>query len=173
MASPTAPDFRVEELYLAHRTHLLSVAAAMCRSREDAEECLQEVFLTALHHERETPGYLRDPAWPWLRKVLVHTVIARHAREQRGRELLHSLLSHVPKPGHEERLDVLNALRQLPLRMRQCAALFYLEDLDTRAIAELMDCSPRTVETQLRNARKHLRHALGEDYPDILQQEVP
>ncbi len=173
MVPNATPDSRVEALYCEHRSHLLGVAIAMCRNREMAEECVQEVFVTALRHEREDPGYLADPVWPWLRKVLVHIVWSRREREQRGRDLLHLLIARVTGADHEERLDILAALHSLPLRMRQCATLFYLEDLDTAAIATLMDCSPRTVETQLRNARSRLRHSLGDAYAEVLQQEVP
>ncbi len=171
VSQSTAPDARVQDLYLEHRTHLMRVAIAMCRNPELAEECLHDVFVAALRRELEEPGYIRDPAWPWLRKTLIHTVIARHKRERRGKDLLHFLVSRLAGPEDIERLDVLHALHDLPLRMRQSATLFYLEDLDTATIASLMQCSPRTVETQLRNARKRLQHSLGSAYSDILQEE--
>ena len=48
------------------------------------------------------------------------------------------------------------ALQNLPPRMRATVVLFYGEDLSTAQTAAALGCSPRTVEIQLRAARRRL-----------------
>jgi len=53
-------------------------------------------------------------------------------------------------------LDWHCALQTLPPRMRATVVLFYGEDLSTAQTAAALGCSPRTVEIQLRAARRRL-----------------
>lgn len=47
--------------------------------------------------------------------------------------------------------------------MRACVVLFYQEDLSTAQVAGTLGCSAKTVENQLREARRQLAVALELD----------
>ena len=53
------------------------------------------------------------------------------------------------------------ALRELPVRMRTAVVLRYFEDLSEQQTADLMGCSPSTVNTQTARGLARLRAALA------------
>jgi RNA polymerase sigma-70 factor, ECF subfamily len=57
----------------------------------------------------------------------------------------------------DEREDLQRAVAQLPERCREILLLKYQHDLNTKEIAQLLNISTRTVETQLYKAVKTLR----------------
>lgn len=68
-----------------------------------------------------------------------------------------------PRPT-EERLTLLQALRELPPRMRATVMLRFWDDLSIRDTAHLLDCSEGTVKSTTSKALAHLRSRLGEDF---------
>jgi RNA polymerase sigma factor (sigma-70 family) len=160
------PDARVAALYVAHYRHLVGLAAMLTGGHASGEEIAQETFLLALRQERRKPGYLTDPAWPWLRISAVH--LAGRWRKRLLRELLpqlgHSRPANLSDGWGVETMDVLRAIHQLPARMRLCLVLAHVEDQSTVAIAGMLGCSTQNVDSQLRKGRARLRTILGEDY---------
>src|SRR5438309_2045833 len=159
-------DDQLERVYRAEFRRLSALGRLLTGDPAAGEDLAHEVFLDALKRIRRDPGYLRDPAWPWLRTALVH--LASKRRRQAVRELLR-LARVYERPRHEEwtpdALDFMNALATLPTRMRACVVLFYCEDLPTAHVAETLGCSPRTVENHLRAARQLLAGSLGIEPP--------
>jgi len=66
--------------------------------------------------------------------------------------------------GGVESIDVLQALRRLPSKMRLCVILAHVEDQSTASIATMLGCSTQNVDSQLRKGRQRLRTILGEGY---------
>ena len=60
-------------------------------------------------------------------------------------------------------VDVMNALKRLPLQQRQVCALHYLMDQSIETIAEGLGVSEGTVKTQLHRARKALAARLRKE----------
>jgi RNA polymerase sigma factor (sigma-70 family) len=62
----------------------------------------------------------------------------------------------------EEHRRVLDAVRQLPTRQRDCITLRYFEELSIEGIASTLDLSPNSVKTHLQRAMSALDRMLGE-----------
>ena len=120
--------------------------------------------MRALRACRRDPEYLQEPAWPWLRTTLVRLVIQRH--RSRMREMLRLVRVYEP-PGSTawpgDTVDVADALRALPPRMRACVVLHHCEDLTAAETADVVGCSPATVIVHLREGRARLRARLDPD----------
>jgi RNA polymerase sigma-70 factor (ECF subfamily) len=63
----------------------------------------------------------------------------------------------------ELRPEVLAAVFRLSVRQRAVIVLSYWDDLDTAAIAALLDISQGSVKRHLARARSHLKEALSAD----------
>ena len=62
---------RLAALFDAHHRRLFTLACRMCRSREDARDCVQETFLRAARRpELIPPGSSSEEAW--LVRVLIN-----------------------------------------------------------------------------------------------------
>ena len=156
------PD--LDHVYKAEIRRLIGLGSVLMGSRAAGEDLAHDAFLMVLRRTEREPGYVRSPAWPLLRTVLVRLAVQRRraiARESRR------LARFWQPPETEwwdpdpELIDWQAALRTLPPRMRACVVLFYGEDLSVADVAKALGCSPRTVEHQLHDARAKLADRLA------------
>jgi RNA polymerase sigma factor (sigma-70 family) len=123
------------------------------------EDLAHDAFLLLVERVGREPAYLRGPAWPLLRTMVVRLAIQRRRALARELRRLARAWQPAPSEGWEPSdavLDWQTALQSLPPRMRATVVLFYGEDLSTAQTAAALSCSPRTVEIQLRAARRRL-----------------
>ena len=66
----------------------------------------------------------------------------------------------------EEGINVKNCVKKLPEKLRTPVVLSYFNALSHSEIAEILKCSPKTVETRLYRARKLLKEYLGGSHSD-------
>jgi RNA polymerase sigma-70 factor (ECF subfamily) len=143
----------------------LRLAMRVLRQREDAEDLVQDAFLSALRHIDTFDAH--RPFWPWLSRIIVNRGIdlsvARSIRVTS--ELTADLADGGESPSAgAERDDVFarvrRAMSSLPPRRRMVVELFELDGLSVAEIAESMETAPATVRWHLHVARRQLRHAL-------------
>lgn len=168
-ADPVAADARrhaaqrrLGEVYAAEGGRLLALATLLSGSRAAGEDLAHAVFTEAVRRGNLEPGFLRDPAWPWLRQVAVRMAMRQRHRLRLQMSRLHLLHPAADGAGAwpDATVDLVRALGRLPARMRTCVVLAYLEDQGTETIAAAMRCAPKTVENQLREGRQRLRALL-------------
>lgn len=154
----------LDAVYAAEIRKLIALGATLTGDASAGEDLAQDAFLLLVRRVRRQPDYLREPAWPLLRTILVR--LAAQRRRAIARELRR--LVRVYQPSADEQwapdptlLDWQAALLELPPRMRACVVLFYGEDLSIANVAAALRCSPRTVENQLRLARRRLGQRAG------------
>jgi RNA polymerase sigma-70 factor (ECF subfamily) len=160
-----------QRLFEEHAEALHRYAYRIVRSREMAEDVVQDVFfrLWRVWDRIEIGAYTRAYLYVTTRsRALNH--IKRELREERRRmTTVHGIVSEeaaLPPEG-ETRMDadeIVNAieqvLKQMPPRQREVAALRLRHQLTTREIAERLSISPRTVEVHIGRATKALREQL-------------
>jgi RNA polymerase sigma-70 factor, ECF subfamily len=150
------------ELYQRHGRALLRFSAAMCRSRQAAEDMVHDAFVALL---REPLNF--DPAlgtvFGYLCGVLRHRV-SRHFRHEKRWVALDtdndSSPVHVDEhnPADEiARSEMTAAFRramlELPLQHREVIALCDLEELPYTTVAGILNCPVGTVRSRLHRAR--------------------
>lgn len=164
-----------EALYLAHHEALWRFAYGYVRSREVAEELVQEVFL-ALWSARA--GWeVRTRVRAWLYTAVRHQAL-NHLRHERltapilsagnGRPDTAALsMGEPPQDAHEalearEFDDVVQlALDSLPERRRIAMTLRWKHDLSALEIARVLETTPEAVRVLLTRARQELSVLLG------------
>ena len=67
-------------------------------------------------------------------------------------------------PEKEDYSDVTEAVKKLPVKLKDVIWLFYYDDYQTDEIAKILGRPPSTVRNQLRDARKLLKNILGGDF---------
>lgn len=136
--------------------------------RRDAEDLLQEVFLTAY---RKMALYRGEAALgTWLFRLATNLCLD-HLRSRGTRFALASdpIDEEPPAPptgsgpvlGVIDRLDLERALEGLPPGCRQVFVLHDVEGLEHKEIAALLGISDGTSKSQLHKARLRLRAALA------------
>jgi RNA polymerase sigma-70 factor, ECF subfamily len=167
-------------LYERHGRALLRFSAAMCRSRQAAEDMVHDTFVELM---REPANF--DPAqgsvFAYLCGVLRHR-ISHHFRQQKRWVALDEdapvQVHEAPGPADEiARSELTAAFRQamleLPVPHREVIALCDLEELPYTTVASILDCPVGTVRSRLHRARALLTIRLVSLEVVELQSEMP
>ncbi len=154
---PDADAAAVEAFVRRLAPQLLRLAHALTGNAADAEDVAQE----ALTRVCAAWPRLRSDGHPaaYARRTLVN-VFLNEQRRRSGERRVVVLLGAMPptEPAPSAALtDALRLLDALPPRQRAAVALRYVVDLDDRAIADALGCSPSTVRSQIARALEALR----------------
>ncbi len=158
-----------EELYRAHAGRIYSLALRMLGNAADAEDLLQEIFLTA-HRKLET--FRGDAALgTWLYRLATNQVLdhvrSRAARTGQMTDGLDDAAVIADGMGHRlgeraiDRIDLERALAQLPEGCRAAFVLHDVEGLEHREVADVLGIAEGTSKSQVHKARLRLRALLG------------
>jgi RNA polymerase sigma-70 factor (ECF subfamily) len=158
---------------------LYATGLRMTRDPRDAEDLVQDTFLTAFRFfHRFEPG---TNCKAWLFKILTNTFINKYRKRVREREVRDvidqeetpSLMSEDVAAASKDPEgtilgsllsdDVKRALDGVPHDYRMAVVLCDLEEFSYKEIADIMDCPVGTVMSRLHRGRRLLQKAL-KDY---------
>ncbi len=156
-----------EAVYRTHAPRLFGLACRMV-GRTEAEDLLQEVFLTA--HRKLALYRGESSLGTWLFRLATNQCLD-YLRSKRARfAAMTDDLDAEPQAsgagagavvGVVDRLDLERALASLPTGCRAVFVLHDIEGCEHREIAELMGIADGTSKSQLHKARMRLRAALA------------
>jgi len=158
-----------EELYRAHAGRLYSVAFRMVGNAADAEDLLQEIFLSA--HRKLESFRGESTLGTWLYRLAVNLCLDYlRSRAGRASHLTDPLDDEpgLPEPGGRSladrtvsKMDLERALAQLPVGCRTAFVLHDVEGLEHKEIGEVMGIAEGTSKSQVHKARLRLRSLLA------------
>ncbi len=154
-------DALVVRLFREEAPSLVRLARLFTDDRNAAEDLVQEAFIR-LHR---AAGRIRNPekAAPYLRSIVLNL-----ARDHNRRGLMSLRLAPAPPPAlgadplgdqivaSEEHRQVLDALRDLSSRQRDCLVLRFYFEMTERETAETLGISPNSVKTHCRRGLEAL-----------------
>lgn len=158
-----------EELYRAHAGRLYSVACRMLGNPTDAEDLLQDIFLTA---HRKLDSFRGESALgTWLYRLATNLCLDHlRSRAARTNQLSDALDDDPAVPDTAGRgladrtvakMDFERALAQLPDGCRAAFVLHDVEGLEHREVAQALGIAEGTSKSQVHKARLRLRALLG------------
>ena len=169
-AISVAAEELVLRLFRTEGRSLVRLARLFVDDRDAAEDVVQEAFLRLAKHAGRIDAIDRAPAY-------LRSIVLNLARDHNRRGLVS--LRHYATSGREIDVDVgdavgdqlvrteehervLDAVRRLPTRQRDCITLRYFEEYPIERIASTLGLSANSVKTHLRRAMVALDRALGE-----------
>jgi RNA polymerase sigma-70 factor, ECF subfamily len=143
-----------------------TVAFRVVRHREDAEDVVQEGFLSALDHIDSFE--VGRPFGPWLYRILVNRGLSLVASRTRRatQEIPDSVAGSGQSPlrqtlGREVREHFDATVAKLPERQRVAVQLHDVDGFSAEEIGEALGIASGTVRWYVHQARRTLRGALG------------
>jgi RNA polymerase sigma factor (sigma-70 family) len=159
------PDGFISLLYRDHARPLVGLARLFVDHRDAAEDIVQEAFIRLARslHRIDEPA----KAEAYLRSIVLN--LARDHNRRGLLSLRHSMTSRdLDQSGVDETITaideyrhVIESLRKLPRRQRDCVALRYLFELSVAEIANTLDLSQNSVKTHLKRGLARLRTTSG------------
>lgn len=137
------------------------IAVNQMKSKCDADDIFQEVFIKWLQHYEEFQNEEHEKAW------LIRVTINQCKSVQKSTwysktdeigEELENTLVYTDTVREDGTLD--EALRQLPEKYRIVIHLFYYEELSILEISRVLNEKESTIRTQLTRARRKLKQLL-------------
>ncbi|ADI02173.1 MAG TPA: sigma-70 family RNA polymerase sigma factor [Syntrophothermus lipocalidus] len=164
-----------EELVHRYQRQVFTIAYRMTNQREEAEDIAQEVFITVYQKLYQFDTSRRFA--PWIQRITVNTCITR-LRKKKKVVLVNfeDNISNRADPflnidyndpavvydREELKLDLKEALLQLPESYRAMLILRYQLDMSNQEIADALGITRENVEVKMHRARKSLRKVLLE-----------
>jgi RNA polymerase sigma factor (sigma-70 family) len=159
----------VLRLFKAEGRSLVRLARLFVDDRDAAEDVVQEAFLRLARSAGKIDDIERAPAY--LRSIVLNLardhnrrglVSLRHHATS-GREIdvvVDDVGDHLVRS--EDHRRVIDAVRRLPARQRDCVTLRYFEELGIERIATTLGLSQNSVKTHLKRAMVALDRELAE-----------
>ncbi len=155
----------LDMIWTAYASNLLGYLVSMLCSRHDAEDALQEVFVTIARKRSYVAS--SQKLKPYLFRLARNIALNRIKREKRRRER-EIASSHWIEPadseGEDPRIYQLQAaLAALPEKQRAVIVLKHFRDRTFREIAEMLCISEITAGSRYRYGMAKLKESMGED----------
>lgn len=162
-----------EALFQQYRGLVFKTAYLMTGSREEAEDILQEVFVS-VWKSRHTFSPMKGKLTTWLHRITINQS-SKHRKKQPAFLSLEKVIEagfHLPETKRselpEESLinkseyeELMKALNSLDSKHRPVLVLRYLNDLSYSEIAQVLDIPLGTVKSRINHALRSLREQLS------------
>jgi len=153
-----------QELYNKYSPKMLSVCYRYTKTREDAEDMLQEGFIKVFTqiHQFESRGSLEG----WILRIMVHTCINHLKKNKRFNEridLLHAENIGIREdyiPATLQAKQVVESIRTLPIGYRTVLNLYAIEGYSHKEIGSMLDIEESTSRSQYTRAKSLLESIL-------------
>lgn len=170
-----------QQLMRCHNTALFRAARAIVRDDADAEDVLQEAYLSAYRHLSDFRGDARLSTW--LTRIVINQALGRLRVRRRDnvvallddglpgsaepREQAMDEDAHASPEAGAMRAELRRLLEKkidaLPLAFRTAFILREVEEMTIEEAAECLSIPPATVRTRVFRARAMLRESLAEE----------
>jgi RNA polymerase sigma-70 factor (ECF subfamily) len=161
----------IEMLIRQYETGVFRLAISIVGDEVEANEVMQETFISALRSLRSYQEKQSFKAW-------LYTIALNHSRSHlRKRKILERLKTTLINIFHvetqkvfspeetliqsEKEAAIWNSLNQLDERHRTVVVLRYFHELSIAEISEILSVNEGTIHSRLHNARDKLRNALN------------
>lgn len=171
-----------EDLVRTESRHLLAVARRLLRNEEDAQDAVQQAFLSAF---RALPAFNgQSRLGTWLHRIVTNVALMKmRTRGRRPEESIDDLLPSFLEDGHhvqqfstwtvradaqliqrETRTQVRQAIDRLPEAYRTVLLLRDIEELSTEETAQALGVTTNTVKIRVHRARQALMKLLDPSF---------
>lgn len=153
-----------EALYNRFSPRMLGVCYRFAKSREDAEDMLQEGFIKVFSqlHQYRNEGALEG----WIRRIVVHTcinVLKKNKKFADSVDLIHAHSIQIKEdmiPSIIQAKQVVECIRLLPLGYKTVLNLYAIEGYSHKEIGELLGIEESTSRSQYTRAKAMLEEVL-------------
>lgn len=158
-----------KQLYEQYAPKMLGVCYRYAHTREEAEDFLQEVFITVF---RKLEQYRNEGSLEgWIRRITIRTSLncikARYPINESLDELQNEdLITQAIIPDINNGRDLIALVRSLPDGYRTVFNLYAIEGYSHDEIGQLLGIKAGTSRSQYARARELLMKRLGADYPN-------
>jgi RNA polymerase sigma factor (sigma-70 family) len=152
-------DAEYSWFYRGEYPYVVRTVFLILHDRQRAEDITQDAFVQLYARWNKVSHYERPDAW--VRRVAIRLAM-RHLKRERMRSV-RERESSLPSIPATVDVDLLRAMRELPVTQQVAVVLFYFEDRPIAEIEHILGTSEGAVKMALSRARRRLGELLGEE----------
>lgn len=156
------PSDAVEQALNRFGNDILRLAYSYMKSREDAEDIVQDVLIRFMQSAKRFES--EEHVKAWLLRVTANLckdyLKASHRKKEVGIPEGYDIAAEPEEDGDAE---VLQAVMQLPEKYRTVIHLYYYEEYKTNEIADILQKKEATVRSLLKRGREKLEKMMKGD----------
>jgi len=165
----------IETLVSQYRGMLIAAAKRILIDPSLADDCVQETFISVMEHMDSFQG--RSSLKTWLNKILINKCLMKLRKKKKlNEDSLDDLMPLFDDNGcrieapwlvletperilerENSQTFITDKINQLPEQYRIVIVLRDIEELSTKEVAELLDCTEANIKVRLHRARSALK----------------
>jgi len=145
---------------------LMTVAKIYTRNKADAEDVLQNAFISIYRNIHQFQGNEEKAFVGWMKKIVTNAALKKYKKMYYTREKF--ILENVEPQSQEplvlkqyEYEELMNAIYNLPLKYRQVVGLYAINGYSHKEVAELLSIQPSTSRSMYSRATTMLYEVLS------------
>ena len=162
------------EIYRLYYKSMYNSSLRIVGVREEAEDIMQESFLTAFRKLKSYGGEVSFGAW--LKRIVINRSLDILRKRKVVFEEVYAELPLISEPEPEEEPitveEVKSAIGRLPDGYRTILSLILLEGYDHEEVSEILGIKNVTSRTQFSRARQKLKELLIENRKRKLKEDI-
>ena len=151
------------ELYKLFSSKLFALCLKYSRNRVEAEDNLQDAFLTIFKKIEQFKN--KGSFEGWLKRITINTVMQRYRKEKVfdiiNEDIIEDVEVEIDDEDNQLSIDyLLQIIQELPDRYRLVFNLYVLDDYSHKDIAEMLKINIGTSKSNLARARQILKQTI-------------
>lgn len=153
-------------IYERFSSKMFGVCLRYCKSREEAEDCLQDGFVKVF--QKIGMFQFKGSFEGWMRRIMVNTVMESFRKKNPVFSVEDLSVFNIPEEPEQnanplmKEQQLLELINQLPPQYKMVFNLYALEDYSHEEIAKTLGISVGTSKSNLSRARQWLRDRINE-----------
>lgn len=161
------------ELYILYSSKLYSLCLKYSRNTEEAQDNLQDAFLTIFSKigQYQNKGSFEG----WLKRITINTALQRYRKKGTFNIINEDIIDNTVEVNDHEDLSLdylLNLIQTLPNKYRLVFNLYVLDGYSHKDISEMLNISIGTSKSNLSRARVFLQKKIEEDKSNLESQSI-
>ncbi len=151
-----------ELLYHQFKDVLFTLCLKYCSNRQEAEDNLQDTFLTVFKNIHQYKG--KGSFEGWLKRVTINKAIDRYKKQAFINVIINEAITEDTKVDDDQMRiplqTLLRLIQELPTRYRLIFNLYELDDYSHKEIASMLNISVSTSKSNLHRAKLILKQKI-------------
>ena len=161
------------EIYKLFSSKLFAVCLKYSRNHVDAEDNLQDAFVTIF--EKMSQYSYKGSFEGWLKRIAVNTVLQKYRRKGVFNIVNEDDIEDIVVEIEDYDIDInflLLSIQELPYRYRLVFNLYALDEYSHKEIAKMLDITTGTTKSKLARARMILKDKIVNYYAKLNSQSL-
>ena len=158
---------KFEQIYKEYKQKLYHAALAIVRDPEDAEDVVEDTFLTIADHFTEISQKERQKMRSYIVIINRNKAIDRYNAKKKIMEMTDSIeTEELADPEYLDRFrydELYSAIKKLPQKYKDMIYLYDLMGMPVKSISESLDISADTVYKRVSRARSMLKRIMTKE----------